>query len=190
MGQELHKAKKAAIDLGGKKFKESLTPEPEVLREDELVETRFDVVTYSQTDAGALFLRREELVLVSCNCVLMPPPGDPENAGRRPTIWAGDEYSEAPFVNKPYGITYLPLGQSALCPLCCQDHHDGGSHEDDSEAATTRYDPFPNSSRTYWESGTLIGDHKHYRPDSKTGELILFGYRCGLIVQLEITRTW
>ena len=56
------------------------------------METRFDVVTYSQTDSGSLFLRREEFIAVSCECTLRTPPAEAEDAGRRPTLWAGDEY--------------------------------------------------------------------------------------------------
>jgi prepilin-type N-terminal cleavage/methylation domain-containing protein len=157
-----------ALTLGEGKFKESLTPEPDVYREDELVETRFDVVTYSQTLSGSLFLRREEFISVTCECELLAPPGTAEHAGRRPTVWAGDEYEEADFVNKPYGLSNLNVQtQSAFCDVCCQDHHDGGSHTDDAEAATRKYDPFPNSSREYWDSGTFDGDHKHYNYNHK-----------------------
>ncbi len=156
-----------SLALDGGKFKESLTPEPEVYRDNELVETRFDVVTYSQSGGSSLFVRREEFISLSCECTLKAPPGDPENAGRRPTMWAGDEYSEALFVNKPYGVSSLGVNaQSAFCDVCCQDHHDGGSHEDDSETATTRYDPFPKSSRVYSSSPTFSGDHKHYFPNA------------------------
>jgi len=156
------------LSLGANKFKESLTPAPKVFRADELVETRFDVITYSQpAGEGALFVRREEFIAVNCECVLKAPPGDPEDAGRRPTIWSGDEYNEALFVNKPYGTRNLGLNQqSQFCDVCCQDHHDGGTHADDLEAGARRYDPFPNSSRQYWDSGTFQGDHKHYYPDA------------------------
>jgi Tfp pilus assembly protein PilV len=155
------------LALGDSKFKESLTPEPRVFRVNELVETRFDVITYSQSEDGALFVRREEFVAVNCECELRAPPGDAQAAGRRPTLWSGDEYNEALFVDKPYGVTNLSLNaQSAFCDTCCQDHHDGGTHEDDLEAGARKYDPFPNSSREYWESGAFAGDHKHYYPDA------------------------
>ena len=62
-----------SIELGENKFKESTTPLPDVIRADELVETRFDVVTYSQNDDGATFLRREEFRAVSCECTLRIP---------------------------------------------------------------------------------------------------------------------
>ncbi len=151
-----------SLELGDNKFKESLLPEPDVLRTDELVETRFDVITYSQTNAGAVFLRREEFTDVSCDCVLHAPPGDAESAGRRPVIWAGDEYVRGQFVDKPYGTAAPHTQQSAYCDQCCRDHHDGGSSSDDSaDTAVNVYDPFKQSSE-YVASGSFAGDHKHY----------------------------
>jgi Tfp pilus assembly protein PilV len=151
-----------SLELGDNKFKESLLPEPDVIRTDELVETRFDVITYSQTDTGAVFLRREEFTDVSCDCVLHAPPGDAESAGRRPVVWAGDEYVRGQYVDKPYGTVVPHTQQSAYCDQCCRDHHDGGSSSDDStDTAVNVYDPFK-SSTEYVASGAFAGDHKHY----------------------------
>ena len=88
-----------SINLGQNKFKESTTPLPDVIRADELVETRFDVVTYSNpVNSGATFLRREEFRAVSCECTLrVPSTGD--LGGLRPTIWTGSEYIEGEFVS-------------------------------------------------------------------------------------------
>ena len=62
-----------SISLGANKFKVSTTPLPDIIRTDELVETRFDVVTYSQSDSGATFLRREEISDISCECIFKIP---------------------------------------------------------------------------------------------------------------------
>ena len=70
---------------------------------DELVETRFDVITYSQTDNGAQFLRREEFAAVSCECTLKAP--DADEPGHRPVIWAGDEYVRGQHATKAYGVS-------------------------------------------------------------------------------------
>lgn len=156
-----------ALDLGNGIFRESLTPEPEVFRVNELVETHFDVLTYANDNGDTQLVRAEEFISVTCECTLEAPPGTPENAGRRPTLWEGDEYSEAPLVDKPYGTPSLAATQqSRYCDTCCRDHHDGGSHPDDAEPASTLYDPFPKSSRAYWSSGPFAGDHVHYFPDS------------------------
>ena len=73
------------IQLGENRFKESTTPLPDVIRRDELVETKFDVVTYSQSDSGSLFLRREEFLAVSCECTLKVPGEDAPVAGGPPS---------------------------------------------------------------------------------------------------------
>jgi len=160
-----------SIRLGQNKFKESTTPLPDVIRSDEKVETRFDVVTYSQDNAGATFLRREEFRAVSCECTLRVANAEGEG-GLRPTVWDGVVYSQAEFVAKPWGESAINL-QSSLCSLCCRDHHDGGTGEDDvaGDPGRSRYDAF-RSSEDYFDSGLLQGDHEHYKRN-KQGELSL-----------------
>lgn len=154
-----------ALSLGDNKFKESLLPIPDVIRSDELVETTFDVITYSNVNNNATFLRREEFTSVSCECTLRGP--NASNQGRRPVIWAGDEYVRGQFVTKPYG-TSANNQQSDLCDTCCRDHHDGGSSaEDHGDTAVNKYGPFKAASE-YHTSGTFAGNHKHYREDGVT----------------------
>lgn len=134
-----------SLALGPTKFKESLTPEPKVYRDN--LETRFDVITYSQSGSDALFLRREEFVAVSCECTLNA--ADADNPGYTPTVWAGDEYTEPEPVAKPYGTPATGgVSQSYLCDACCRDHHD--------VSGSALYDPSRPSSEY---SG---GNHKHY----------------------------
>jgi len=155
-----------ALTLGPTRFKESLRPSPDVIREDELVETRFDVITYSQ-DAGpdsALFLRREEFSAVSCECTLND--ADPAQLGRRPVVWAGDEYAAGHFVEKPYG-TSANNQQSSVCDSCCRDHHDGGFSVEDSG------DDFSNIVGPFKKTSEYVGldrdnDHLHYQQDGVT----------------------
>ena len=151
-----------SISLGANKFKESTTPLPDVLRADELVETRFDVVTYSNpVDSSATFLRREEFRAVSCECTLKIPAGS--GGGLRPTIWNGLEYDEGELVSKPYGVS-ASNQQSVFCDICCRDHHDGGSGNNDlvSDPGKALYNPFRSESDYHTEGG-LAGDHKHYK---------------------------
>jgi prepilin-type N-terminal cleavage/methylation domain-containing protein len=162
-----------SIQLGENKFKESTTPLPDVIRADELVETRFDVVTYSQDDSGATFLRREEFRAVSCECTLRA--GDSEGeGGLRPTVWNGYEYTEGEFVSKPWGEE-ANNQQSEFCGICCRDHHDGGTGSNDGESeydpASSLYNPF-RSSEDYHASGAFSGDHLHYNRDAN-GNLAL-----------------
>ncbi|MEJ8568496.1 type IV pilus modification PilV family protein [Elongatibacter sediminis] len=157
-----------SISLGDNKFKESTTPLPRVIRDDELVETTFDVVTYSQDDQGATFLRREEFRAVSCNCQLRVPNSG-EAGGLRPTIWDGNDYTRGEFVSKVHGVG-TSNQQSQLCDLCCRDHHDGGTGEEDDPAdpGRSKYDPFRPADE-YHSSGALSGDHKHYYRNSSGG---------------------
>lgn len=153
-----------SLSLGDSKFKESLLPEPDVIRADELVETRFDVITYSQTNNGAQFLRREEFAIVACECTLRAP----DKLSRRPVVWAGDEYVRGQFVKKTFGES-ANNQQSILCDSCCRDHHDGGTSTepaDHADAAVNTYVPFKPDTE-FFSSGTFAGDHKHYaRPST------------------------
>lgn len=150
-----------SLSLGDSKFKESLLPDPDISVVDELVETTFDVITYSQSDSGSYFLRREEFVSVSCECALKSPSSD--NPGRRPVIWAGDEYARGQFAVKPYGVSNNN-SQSWLCDTCCRDHHDGGTPidlADHADMAVNTYVPFKPSTEY-----TASGNHRHYSPNA------------------------
>lgn len=154
-----------SIQLGENRFKESTTPLPTVFNANERVETKFDVVTYSQDDEGATFLRREEFVAVACECELHVPNADTDG-GLRPTIWNGNDYTEGEFVSKAYGQSTRDNNQnyqSEYCTVCCRDHHDGGTGEEDDadDPGRGKYSPFKESTE-YNTSGALAGDHKHY----------------------------
>ncbi len=159
-----------SIQLGQNRFKESTKPEPKVYNANERVETQFDVVTYSQDNAGATFLRREEFLAVACECTLHVPSGSTQG-GLRPTLWNGNSYTEGEFVSKAYGTSNRDNNtnyQSEYCGVCCSDHHDGGTgtKDDANDTPRSKYNPFRASSeyRTSADGATgLIGDHKHYR---------------------------
>jgi prepilin-type N-terminal cleavage/methylation domain-containing protein len=152
-----------AIQLSNEKFKESTTPKPDVIRRDELVETWFDVITYSTVtgDDGdeSFFLRREEFLVVSCECTMRSPGGSP--TGFKPTTWNGTEYVEGDFVVKPYGES-ANNQQSTYCDTCCRDHHDGGPGTTPDDEL---YDP-----RKDWTVGSSTSNHAHYARNNR-GEL-------------------
>jgi len=154
-----------SLSLSDSKFKESLLPEPDVIRVGELVETRFDVITYAGSGTAATFLRREEFAAVSCECTLRAANAD--NKGLRPVVWAGDEYAGGHEVTKPYGES-ANNQQSEICNSCCQDHHDGGSSTDDNQTDSyyNVYGPF--KSGLEYTSGARTTDHKHYQSDGVT----------------------
>jgi prepilin-type N-terminal cleavage/methylation domain-containing protein len=147
-----------AIALDNNKFKESTTPQPDVIRGGELVETWFDVITYlGQSDAQ--FLRREEFLVVSCQCELRKPSGS-DKTGFLPTVWNGESYTEGEWVSKTYGAS-ASNQNSAYCDVCCRDHHDmtGAS-------ADEMYDPARDWTA---ESTSVSGDHKHFTRGKKGG---------------------
>jgi len=148
-----------AINLTDERFKESTTPLPDVIRRDELVETWFDVVTYNTANNNAVFLRREEFVVLTCECTLHTNGGSDET-GFLPTIWNGVEYitgNDGEMVAKNYG-TSANNQQSQYCDTCCRDHHDAGGNNKDNV-----YDPARLDSRPNWSvSGGQNGDHEHY----------------------------
>lgn len=158
-----------SIQLGENRFKESTKPLPKVFNANERVETSFDVVTYSQDNAGATFLRREEFLAVACECVLRLPEDDTEG-GLRPTLWNGNNYTEGEFVSKPYGESARDNNQnfqSEYCGVCCSDHHDGGVGENDdgNDPGRALYSPFKSDSEYMTAddgSDGLVGNHKHY----------------------------
>lgn len=157
-----------SVSLGDSKFKESTTPLPKVVRTDELAETTFDVVTYSQNDQGATFLRREEFRALSCNCELQVNSVETQG-GLRPTVWDGTEYTRGEFVSKPYGASTSNV-QSKLCSICCRDHHDGGAgaEDDPGDPGRSHYNPF-RAADDYFNNGALAGDHKHYLRNNSGG---------------------
>lgn len=150
------------LDLGDNRFKESLTPMPDVTSVDEYVETNFDVITYSQTGDSSIFLRLENFKSVTCQCVLGDAAGNLTGEGRRPTVWAADQYEDGELMTKVVG-SEANNNQSPYCDVCCRDHHDGGAgtSEDSSDSGRYQYNPW-RPAANYHSSGTLNGDHKHF----------------------------
>jgi type II secretory pathway pseudopilin PulG len=111
------------LDSSGDKFKESTSPQPDVIR-GEFTQTWFDVVTYSKAGGDAIFLRREEFVAVTCECDLLT---DVDQTALRPTLWNGYDYTEGEAVGKLFGARQAGSPKSLYCDVCCRDHHDGGS---------------------------------------------------------------
>ncbi len=176
-----------SLSLGDNKFKESLLPEPDVIRDDELVETRFDVITYSQTNNGAQFLRREEFAAVSCECTLKA--ADANVTAHRPVIWAGDEYVRGQHAVKPYGVSANNT-QSPLCTACCRDHHDGGTATDPpnhADTAVNKFVPFKPSSE-FFTSGTFRGDHKHYSRPRTGAPVVVTTANSGYVEACRLVR--
>lgn len=147
--------------VDGQRFKESTTPMPDVIRSDYIVETWFDVITYS-TDLSnnSTYLRREEFAMVACECTLRDPVGA-EGDGFLPTTWNGADYSEGAWVSKQWGES-ANNQQSQYCDTCCRDHHDVSGNTDED----TLYRPFSGATHGHyyptrgggWDEATRDGD--------------------------------
>lgn len=148
------------IQVDANKFKESETPMPDVIVRDEIVETWFDVVTYNQSGANT-FIRREEFVVVSCECTLRTSGGS--DTGFLPVTWNGEEYTEHDMVSKNYGES-ANNQQSMYCDTCCRDHHDDPTQL----GADYVYDP--------WREWTApsSGAHEHYNRTSQGNQPVSY----------------
>jgi hypothetical protein len=166
------------LNLDGNRFKESTKPAPEIIRSEGRNETWFDVITYN-TNNGNTFLRREEFLVLSCECTLRNPIGT-ESTGFKPTIWTGTEYStQGEMVRKQYGESTATLSGVDYCETCCRDHHDNtdvtGLDPNNTEHLDAVYDParLINENNAWTEAGTG-GNHAHYKR-SKKGVLTVAG---------------
>lgn len=90
-----------------------------------VIETRFDVMTYSGVSGNtAIAQSRVETSLLGCSCDYANAPTS--DTAKRPTYWNGYRYTapeDATYVT-PAGILASASNQSALCTVCCRDHHD------------------------------------------------------------------
>lgn len=172
-----------AIDVGSDQYKkETDTPEPIEIKQSGRTIVTFDTVTYDSSDDNTT-VRRESFVTVSCRCQyptnptsiagldtdIYPTLSGTYTGGYTPTIrsvYADDVVGD--LVVKPVGVQVATTGEStALCDLCCRDHHDSSSGN------YISYDPWRDAADYYSGadsatiSGALLleGDHKHYKSD-------------------------
>lgn len=107
-----------------------------------VIETRFDVTTYSGANATlgtATAQSRVETSLVGCTCDYGTAPTSTTARGKRPSYWNGYRYTipEDTSYVPPAGVASGATGQSELCTICCRDHHDPASLA----ANEPRFDP-------------------------------------------------
>jgi type IV pilus modification protein PilV len=92
-----------------------------------VIETRFDVMTYSGVSGNtALAQSRVETSVLGCSCDYGNKPTDTSILAKRPTYWNGYRYvdpEDADYAPKA-GVLASASNQSALCSICCRDHHD------------------------------------------------------------------
>jgi type IV pilus modification protein PilV len=91
---------------------------------DAVIETRFDVLTYSALSGdNAIAQSRVETTVLGCSCSNTAT----SDQGYRPTYWNGRRYV-APLRNTTAATARASNGvvQSRYCDACCRDHHDAG----------------------------------------------------------------
>lgn len=108
----------------------STNPKPTQIVGSSVVETRFDVLTYSGINGTTADLQAKvETIMVGCKCDTATKPASTVR-GYRPTYWNGRRYvlpeivaTASPGYSPPAGVD-TSTTQSARCSICCRDHHD------------------------------------------------------------------
>jgi type IV pilus modification protein PilV len=121
------------IALGGGVDSAATNPKPTVVVGGNVVETRFDVLTYAFVTGGtATAQQKVETTQVGCTCAFdttIPAA----TRGMRPTYWIGYRYATPIAVAASGTESYKPQAkadpasvgsQSAFCGICCRDHMD------------------------------------------------------------------
>lgn len=134
------------IAIGNNTDTAATNPKPEVVgrgNSQAVIETRFDVLTYSALTGGdtALAQARVETAVIGCRCSTANRPSSTTKA-YRPVYWNGLRYVAPEVANysPPAGAASLRNSdppQSPLCTACCQNHHDPSSLPADAP----RFDP-------------------------------------------------
>lgn len=128
-------------------------PKPIVAgRDNTLIETKYNILTYRAGDVGVQVQQRIETTVIGCRCKY----GNQNQLtgvftqNFRPTYWNGVQYARPemldnsrPPIAGPVVVGRNEAPQSDLCDDCCRDHHD--ANDDD-----IRFDPYR-------------AEHSHYR---------------------------
>lgn len=145
------------IALGNGSSSAASNPTPELVgrqNNQEIVGTRFNVLTYVPSGQSAVIQKRIETAVIKCSCQYGAGGNNLPTIYRTaqwPAIWTGERYD----VFKPSSPTNAPgqsLGsgptpgvtQSPLCQECCRDHHDGNAtgvakFDPERSGATSKY---------------------------------------------------
>lgn len=134
------------IAVGNGTSSAATNPKPEVLSGTSVVETRFDVLTYSGLNGGAADAQaRVETAVVGCTCQFASLPST--SRGLRPTYWNGTNYTTPVPTSAAPVAENANVTQSAKCSTCCRDHNDTGI------TTTAKFSPF-------------VGTHSHYNSNA------------------------
>lgn len=147
------------IAVGGGTSSAATNPRPTQVVNSFVVETRFDILTYSGINGSSADAQsRVETVMVGCKCDFANAPASTVR-GYRPTYWNGKRYVApevvpvvSPGYSPPAGIDSA-TSQSARCTICCRDHHDPVGTD------TAGFSPYRISRNS---SDVVTAAHPHY----------------------------
>lgn len=124
------------IAIGSGNATAASNPRPQVLsdRNQSVVGTKFEVITYQGLTGAAVIQRRIETQVIKCTCKYGAGGSNLPEIYRKaewPAIWTGeryDVYAPSPVADAPgkaaaSGVV-TAVSQSDLCQECCRDHHD------------------------------------------------------------------
>ena len=146
------------IAIGGGSETAATNPKPIVVgKNNTLIETKFNVLTYQEGGSYVKVQQRVETTVIGCRCQY-GNEGQLEGVFQqnyRPTYWDGFRYkapealpSSRPAIAGPVVLDKNDNPQSDLCDDCCRDHHDEA--DDD-----IKYDPFRTDAHNHYLSSDL-----------------------------------
>jgi type IV pilus modification protein PilV len=151
------------IALGNGVNSAATNPKPNVVRNNFVVETTFDVLTYSglnEDEGTATAQAKVETAMVGCTCDIDEKPASTVR-GYRPSYWNGYRYTvpnEVDDYSPPAAAdTQSADSNSDKCTVCCRDHHDPAG------VTGATFSPL----RLTKVNGIVTVPHRHYLNKSK-----------------------
>lgn len=146
------------IAIGGGSETAATNPKPIVVgKNNTLVETKFNILTYQDQGSAVQVQQRIETTVIACRCQY----GNETllegvfAQNYRPTYWDGAKYvapealgDDRPPIAGPVALAKNDNPQSDLCDDCCRDHHDLDSDE-------IKFDPFRTDDHDHYRAGSL-----------------------------------
>jgi prepilin-type N-terminal cleavage/methylation domain-containing protein len=146
------------IAIGGGSETAATNPKPIVVgKNNTLVETKFNILTYQDQGSAVQVQQRIETTVIACRCQY----GNQTllegvfAQNYRPTYWDGAKYkapealdNSRPPIAGPVALAKNDNPQSDLCDDCCRDHHD-------LDTDVVKFDPFRTDDHDHYQTGNL-----------------------------------
>lgn len=151
------------IAIGDGSQTAATNPKPIVVgRNNTLIETKFNVLTYQIAGGAAQVQQRVETTVIGCTCKYgnQGQLTGIQSQNFRPTYWDGTRYVTPELIDRTNsalrpvagpvgaGSTDRTNPQSDLCTDCCRDHHDASTD-------TVKFDPFRTDAHEHYRNNNL-----------------------------------